>query len=272
MRKLCWAATLIIAPFLIQAQEIPTQGENYFDIVQNYQTDGNADLESSSFNAFEKWQWYWGPRLYPHGDFNAYSRTWNGLGSLPSESSDLPPSNWEEIGPTSELIPNPGVNTGGWTGIGRAIDIEIVKPDPANPTAPLTMFVGTWGGGVWKTTNAGLSWENYGTDKGLPILTTGSIEIDQDNPDRMWVTTGGKYRHDNVSRGVYRTMDAGITWDAANNGIPDLSTTILLSKLLIHPANPDIMHLVSSEGLYRTDNATTGCNWNLVTDAPTDNL
>lgn len=68
-----------------------------------------------------------------------------------------------------------------FSGIGRALDLEV---DPVTPT---TMYVGTWGGGVWKTTNAGMSWENHGTDKGLPNLTIACIEVDDNNTDRMWV-------------------------------------------------------------------------------------
>jgi len=68
---------------------------------------------------------------------------------------------------------------------------------------------------------------------------------------------------------VYRTLDGGTTWEEVNSGLPDFSEIVLLSKILIHPSNPDIMHLVTSEGLFRTTNATGACDWTFVFQ-PTD--
>ena len=63
-----------------------------------------------------------------------------------------------------------------------------------------------------------------------------------------------------------------MTWDEVNSGLPSFSEIVILSKILINPTNPDIMHLVTSEGLFYSTNATTGCDWVQITEVTDDGI
>ena len=83
--------------------------------------------------------------------------------------------------------------------------------DPDDPTAS-TWYVGSVGGGVWKTTDAGNSWINLTPE--LPNLATSTIAMAASNHDVMYVGTGeGYYNVDEIDgTGIWKTTDRGKTW------------------------------------------------------------
>ncbi|MFL5772290.1 MAG: WD40/YVTN/BNR-like repeat-containing protein, partial [Flavisolibacter sp.] len=74
-----------------------------------------------------------------------------------------------------------------------------------------TWYVGSASGGVWKTTNAGGSWNPVFDEQ--QTLNIGSIAVQQNNPSIVWVGTGeGNPRNSlNLGEGIYKSMDAGKT-------------------------------------------------------------
>jgi len=76
MKKVFIILLLLANVTRVFSQSLPLQGEDYFTIVENHVTDNDPTSEGSSFNAFQAWKWYWGPRLYPHGNFESYTETW----------------------------------------------------------------------------------------------------------------------------------------------------------------------------------------------------
>ena len=113
---------------------------------------------------------------------------------------------------------------------GRIADIAI-HPDDDN-----IWYIAVGSGGVWKTTNAGVTWKPIFDDQAS--YSTGCITIDPNNPHNIWVGTGENVggRHVGFGDGVYLSTDGGDSWK--NMG---LNTSEHISKIIVHPENSDIV-------------------------------
>jgi len=159
---------------------------------------------------------------------------------------------------------------------GRIADIAI-HPDNEN-----IWYVAVGSGGVWKTVNSGTTWKPI-FDK-QTSYSIGCITIDPNNSHTIWVGTGENVggRHVGFGDGIYVSHDDGETW--MNMG---LKKSEHLSKIIIHPENPNIIWVAAQgplwskgdeRGLYKsidggkTWNKTLGDNkWVGVTDIVMDN-
>jgi photosystem II stability/assembly factor-like uncharacterized protein len=76
-----------------------------------------------------------------------------------------------------------------------------------------TFYMGTTGGGVWKTLDGGLNWKNI-SDNYFKTPSIGSIEVFQSDPSIIYVGTGSDGIRSNVivGKGIYKSNDAGSTW------------------------------------------------------------
>jgi len=119
---------------------------------------------------------------------------------------------------------------------GRISDIAI------HPFKRGTWYVCAGSGNLWKTVNAGTTWEpifeNY------PSYSIGCIAIDPVNPEVLWLGTGenSSGRHVGYGDGIYKSLNGGKTWE--NMGLKE---TQHISKILINSENTDIIY-VASEG------------------------
>jgi len=133
---------------------------------------------------------------------------------------------------------------------GRIGDIDAVASNPN------IIYVGGAEGGVWKSTNGGLTWTPVFDDQ--PVASIGAIAINQANPDIVWVGTGEAAVRNSVGvgRGVYLTLDGGKTWK-----LMGLEKTEKISKILLQPENPEVAFVgalgatwgdSSERGVYKT--------------------
>ncbi|MDP2915962.1 MAG: hypothetical protein Q8O91_10975, partial [Candidatus Aminicenantes bacterium] len=127
----------------------------------------------------------------------------------------------------------------------------------AVPAAPLkehlyTFYVGTRNGGVWKTTNAGTTFEPL--FDGQAKLSIGAVAVAPSNANIVWVGTGEAYcaRSSNSGDGIYKSADAGKTW--TNMGLRDSHH---IARLALHPKNPDIVYVAAMGHLF-SNNAERG--------------
>jgi photosystem II stability/assembly factor-like uncharacterized protein len=118
---------------------------------------------------------------------------------------------------------------------GRVTAIAGVRKEPC------TYYMGTTGGGVWKTDNCGVEWTPT-SDGQIATGSIGSIDVSESNPNIVWVGTGSAAIRSNViiGRGVYRSADAGKTWQFM--GLPAAGQ---IGSIVIHPSNPDIVWLAA---------------------------
>ncbi|MFO0073507.1 MAG: WD40/YVTN/BNR-like repeat-containing protein, partial [Gemmatimonas sp.] len=110
-----------------------------------------------------------------------------------------------------------------------------------DPTRPLVFYFGAVNGGVWKTTNAGQTWENI-TDGKTDLSSVGAITVAPSDPNVIWVGSGeGKPREDiTYGTGVYRSTDGGESW------VPrGLANTHQITSLRVHPTNPDVAYVTA---------------------------
>ena len=118
---------------------------------------------------------------------------------------------------------------------------------------PQEYYMGTTGGGVFKTTDGGDTWGPV-TDKYFGG-TIGAVAVAESNPDIVYVG-GGEYPiRGNVSHGdgVYKTTDGGRTW--AYLGLVE---TRHIAKIRIHPKNPDIVYVAALGPVFSTTSSNRG--------------
>jgi photosystem II stability/assembly factor-like uncharacterized protein len=133
----------------------------------------------------------------------------------------------------------------------------------ADPNDPLVFYFGSTGGGVWKTTDGGVFWENV-SDGFFQRASVGAIAVAQSDPNVLYVGMGESCIRGNVAHGdgVYRSTDAGKTWTHLG-----LAETRHISKIRVHPSNPDLVYVAAlghahgpnqERGIYRSrDGGTT---------------
>jgi photosystem II stability/assembly factor-like uncharacterized protein len=122
---------------------------------------------------------------------------------------------------------------------GRIADIAI-HPENEN-----IWYVAVGSGGVWKTSNSGTTWKSlFDKEK---VYSMGCVTIDPNNPHTIWVGTGENVggRHAGFGDGIYVSHDDGKTWK--NMG---LKNSEHLSKIIVHPTNPDIVWVASQGPLW----------------------
>ena len=124
------------------------------------------------------------------------------------------------------------------------------------PGDPLIYYVGAASGGIWKTLDGGLFWEPIFDD--YPTHSIGALAVSVSDSEIVWAGTGEPHIRSNVTigGGVWKSADGGATW--TNMG---LEATGRISRVLIHPTDPDIVYVGAlghahapqpERGVYRT--------------------
>jgi len=130
--------------------------------------------------------------------------------------------------------------------------IVVMEIDPHNTSI---LYAGTWGSGMYKSLDGGLSWQVI--NQGLPYLYINSLAI---NPLNPLILYAGTYEH-----GVYKTTDGGATWAATG---PGLSPIPIVYTIAVDPVTPEVVYIGTRNqqegppwggGLYKTTNG--GDTW-----------
>lgn len=143
---------------------------------------------------------------------------------------------------------------------GRITAIEGVVKDDGK-----TLYVGTAGGGVWKSTNAGASYKPV-FDKYCQSI--GAIAIDQQDPKVIYVGTGESNMRNSVSigNGMYKSSDGGSNWKKIG-----LDSSEHIARILVHPKDPQVIYVAvpgalwsdsKHRGLYKSSNG--GESWEKI--------
>ncbi len=185
----------------------------------------------------------------------------------PAPPSDVRPSipvNGPQVR-SGGMLDTTALNTMRWREIGpfRGGRSVAVAGSVARPNE---YYMGTTGGGVFKTLDGGQSWAPI-TDKYFGG-TIGAVAVSASSPDVVYVGGGEYPMRGNVSHGdgVWKSTDAGRTWRSLG-----LEATRQISRVRVHPTNPDLVYVAAQgniwaptkdRGIYRSKDG--GRNWQLI--------
>ena len=180
-----------------------------------------------------------------------HARTTNASPTAQGEQPDINPAllqtlEWRCIGPF------------------RGGRVVAVAGDPVHSQV---FYFGSTGGGVWKTTDGGIIWENV-SDGYFKRASVGAIAVAPSDPNVIYVGMGETTIRSNVSHGdgVYRSTDGGLTW--THLGLAD---TRNIAKVRVHPHNPDLVYVAAlghahgpnaERGVFRSKDG--GQNWERI--------
>ncbi|MEO0898100.1 MAG: glycosyl hydrolase [Bacteroidota bacterium] len=119
---------------------------------------------------------------------------------------------------------------------------------------PLTYYMSTTGGGLWKTTDAGQRWENI-SDGYFQTGSMGAIAVSESHPYILYAGMGEHAPRGVMTSygdGVYKSVDEGKTWKKIG-----LEATQHIARIAIHPTNPDILY-VAAQGALHAPNKERG--------------
>jgi len=124
---------------------------------------------------------------------------------------------------------------------GRIHDVEALPHDPS------TIYVATASGGLWKSTNRGITWSNLWEH--MPTSTFGDVAVAPSNPQIVYAGTGEQQNRQSTSwgNGVYRSADGGATW--THLGLVETRHT---GRIQVHPENPDVVYVAALGNLWRS--------------------
>ena len=124
---------------------------------------------------------------------------------------------------------------------GRSVSASGVVGDP------MTYYMGTTGGGLWKTEDAGQRWKNI-SDGYFEMGSVGAVAVSTYNTNIVYVGMGEHAPRGVMTSygdGVYKSTDAGRTWKHMG-----LEATQHISRIIIHPTNPDVVYVAAQGQLY----------------------
>jgi PKD repeat protein/photosystem II stability/assembly factor-like uncharacterized protein len=230
-------------PYWIEMMQDPEA--NFFETQKAFYEywEGREVTKGSGFKLFKRWEYWMGQQVSPEGTKPSPFRNINALKELNLKSSNTTTAgNWVSLGPST--VPS-GYN--GYRGLGRVNAVGF------HPTDVNTIFVGAPAGGLWITHDGGATWENH-TDI-LPTLGVSAVIVDHTNPDIVYIGTGDRDAGDAPGAGVWKSFDGGVTFQPVNISMENST----VSRLLMHPADPNIILCATGGGVYRTING--GTSW-----------
>jgi photosystem II stability/assembly factor-like uncharacterized protein len=238
---------------------IKTENPTFFDYQNafNEYWQGREPGKGEGYKQFKRWEWFWEQRVglsgqFPPADIN-YTEWQKFISKSKIYKASPVNTNWTFIGPNT--------TPGGYNGLGRLNCVTF------HPTDPNTLWVGSPGGGIWKTTNLGVNWTPLSDYNG--VLGVSSIVVNPIHTDSIYIATGdgdkgslwgmtGGPQGDNKSIGILLSTDGGLTWKPTGMSWA-IAEAKLISKLIMDPLNSRHLLFASSDGVYITDDA--GATW-----------
>ena len=239
------------------------KGSNYYDVVSKARASLKKQKNISSLKSkkerkqFERWAAFWKDRILLDGTFVSETHNFNEWKKLQLNKNTLKSkslaTNWSLVGP----ITPPNATVDFYAGMGRVNAIAFNGTDVTN------MYIGTPGGGIWKTTDGGATWSAKGDT--FPNMGVSDIVINPTNTSILYAATGDYDGVQNRSIGVLKSTDTGENWSITGLRFA-LSDNNIISKLLIDPNNVNTVFATTKNSIKRTTDA--GATW---TDVFTEN-
>ncbi|MBI5324356.1 MAG: hypothetical protein HZB41_03600, partial [Ignavibacteriae bacterium] len=210
------------------------------------------ESERKGWKTYKRWESFWERRVYPTGEFpdaNNILKEWQHFRNKKNSDAIQASAQWKLLGP----VLNP-TSTGGTReqGLGRINRIRF-QPDNEN-----IIWAGAASGGVWKSEDGGRNWKTFPFTQFLSIGVS-DIAISERNPNIVYVATGDcEPSYSNYySIGLIKTTNGGDDWEVTNLKY-SVDNNRNVNRVLIHPDNPNIVIVGTSDGIYKsTDGGDT---------------
>jgi hypothetical protein len=215
----------------------------------------------------ERARWLWGdPAAHPVPPGHLY-RVWE-AGQAPGPTVRLPPlfrpgmpNVFTPLGPTALLGPNALFGSLPQADGGRVASVAV------HPTNEQVAWIGAAGGGVWRTTDAGLSWQV--TSDHLCGLTIGALVVNPARPSTLYAASGEPAESPAQSCGIFRSTDGGDSWTTLGGALLAQRGVYALHLLASSASAPDsaaVLLAATTAGLLRSANG--GTTWTTVAAGP----
>jgi photosystem II stability/assembly factor-like uncharacterized protein len=217
----------------------------------------SENSEEGGYQQFKRWEWFVEQRTFPSGNFPSPEILFTEYqqyktSAMRTSGNQTASANWSFLGP--HVIPGNG------GGAGR---INCITFDPTNSN---TIWIGAACGGLWKSTDGGLTWSSN-TDL-LPSLSISEIVIDPTNSQIMYLATGDKYgiyyqyeTWGHYSAGVLKSTDGGVTWNPTGLNY-SLANVTIIERLIMDPSNTSVLMAATNVGILKSTDA--GATWNNI--------
>jgi Secretion system C-terminal sorting domain len=265
---------LLIFAFILSASSLLAQNkeldekmnenmsfEQYSKVMNEYYSTQvpNVDGKIPGYKQFKRWEWFYKDRQYTDDnrpdfrqmfiDDQIQTKKFKANPSLQAGKS------WEAVGPWGPIS--------GTAGVGRINRLAI---DPDNES---TIWAGAAGGGVWKTTNRGVSWVTFKTTQFMSMGVT-AIEIDETNTNTVYVGTGDADGPNiaglggNIySVGIIKTTNGGTDWSLVSPFSNDAqSSGQLVYAIEVDYNDSKNVYAATNKGLFKSTNR--GSSWTLI--------
>jgi len=278
MKQLIIIISLVMSGLGLKGQDwlLPLlKKENQQVTLQDIRASYEQWAVGKDLNCIKGWKWYerceyfWRTRLDENGNLpnpnHYYDELQRYRKQYPDGMNKINAANWTVLGPVA--MPGGSNDTMDLYSMGRINCITF------HPTNKDIFWIGSSGGGVWRTDNGGVNWRSL-TDS-LPVLRISDIAIHPQNPDIMYIATGdfdlyiynlvGNSQYTCMGSGVFKTVDGGRTWTQTGLRFVQNNTTKLSSlvrKILINPVNPNQLVAATGDGIRISDDA--GDTWTRV--------
>ncbi len=246
--------------------EVQEWAHNYFEEAENELEKLNSTNSADKYYAnpmvkhyikYKRWEAYWQDHIMDDGslghvsldvvkDINA--KKFPSTGS--KKSAARPGDTWSNISPEGFVKPDETNHFG----IGRVECIDF------HPTNPNIFWIGTVGGGIWKTEDGGNTYIPLGDD--LPIMKVVRISVNKQNPDDIIIALAdyGDSRYflgHQRGMGIYRSLNGGQTFEPTSLST-DYEDGSAIGDMVRSPQNNQIVLLADDRGIHRsTDGGQT---------------
>lgn len=158
-----------------------------------------------------------------------------------------------------QVMPMAGITQSAWTPIGPGNIGGRTRTIAPHPTDPNKLWLGSVGGGIWKTTDGGASWSAVNDFMGNIAVSALAISPDGNT---LYAGTGEGFFNGDALRGagIFKSTDGGTTWNQLPNASPTASTDwYYVNRIAIQPGTPATVLAATNSGLYKSTDS--GATW-----------
>lgn len=256
-----------------KSNSLSEKDDNFYEIVkQERQKLSSAQNKSSvstkaakktnekAVKQLERWVYAWKDRVNLDGTFpSGANQSEYRKEILKSSKASKQPAGgeWTQVGP----VANPAINSyAAFPGKGR---INVVAEDPTNTQI---LYAGSAAGGIWKTTDGGLTWAAKSDD--LAGLGVTDILVDPNNTSIIYMATGDEDAMHISSIGLFKSMNGGDSWSPTGLTF-SLSDNEYIRDIEFAPNNSSIIYALTNNEIKKSTNS--GVTWSDITTSPNYN-